>query len=105
MDHIIPESKGGKTEESNLQTLCSRCNCSKGNQHNPVLFTPHQGGRITLEFLEPHLLVPETARQLGRPKMTLYRWIKAGKIIYVELGGILFIPKSEVERLCLRERP
>jgi hypothetical protein len=26
MDHIVPVSKGGKTVESNLQTLCRRCN-------------------------------------------------------------------------------
>ena len=45
------------------------------------------------------LTVPEAAKQLGRPKMTLYRWIKANKIIYAELGGVLFIPKSEVGRL------
>lgn len=43
--------------------------------------------------------VPEAARQLGKPKMTLYRWIHAGKIISIEFGGILFIPKNEVERL------
>jgi hypothetical protein len=29
VDHIIPVSKGGKTEESNLQTLCRRCNRHK----------------------------------------------------------------------------
>jgi HNH endonuclease len=29
MDHIVPVSKGGETEESNLQTLCRRCNRSK----------------------------------------------------------------------------
>ncbi len=45
------------------------------------------------------LTVPKAAKQLGRPKMTLYRWIKVSKIIYVELGGVLFIPKSEIERL------
>jgi excisionase family DNA binding protein len=45
------------------------------------------------------LTVPEAAKQLGRPKMTLYRWIKANKIIYAKLGGVSFIPKSEVERL------
>ena len=43
--------------------------------------------------------VIEAARQLGRPKMTLYRWIHAGKIISIEFGGILFVPKAEVERL------
>jgi hypothetical protein len=26
IDHIVPVSKGGKTEESNLQVLCRRCN-------------------------------------------------------------------------------
>ncbi len=30
IDHIIPVSKGGVTEESNLQTLCWKCNRSKG---------------------------------------------------------------------------
>lgn len=32
IDHIIPLSKGGKTEERNLQTLCWKCNRSKGNK-------------------------------------------------------------------------
>lgn len=30
IDHIVPVSKGGLTTESNLQTLCWRCNRSKG---------------------------------------------------------------------------
>jgi len=29
MDHIVPVSRGGRTEETNLQVLCRRCNRSK----------------------------------------------------------------------------
>ena len=32
VDHIVPVSKGGKTEASNLQTLCWRCNRAKGDK-------------------------------------------------------------------------
>jgi hypothetical protein len=31
VDHILPWSKGGETEEINLQTKCTRCNLGKGN--------------------------------------------------------------------------
>jgi len=43
--------------------------------------------------------VPEAARQMGKPKVTLYRWIEANKLIAVTFGGILFVPRSEIERL------
>lgn len=32
VDHIIPVSKGGKTEMSNLRTLCDRCNLGKSDK-------------------------------------------------------------------------
>ena len=32
IDHIIPISKGGLTEESNLQTLCWKCNRAKSDK-------------------------------------------------------------------------
>lgn len=31
IDHILPVSKGGKTTEDNLQTLCINCNMGKSN--------------------------------------------------------------------------
>lgn len=45
------------------------------------------------------ITVPAAAKQLGRPKMTLYRWIETKKLIAVKFGGILFVPVSEIERL------
>lgn len=32
IDHVIAWSKGGETELSNLQTLCSKCNIGKGDR-------------------------------------------------------------------------
>ena len=48
---------------------------------------------------EDLISVPEAARILNRPKITLYRWIEKGKVIAVELGGVLFIQTKELERL------
>jgi HNH endonuclease len=35
IDHIVPVSKGGRTEESNLQILCRRCNRAKSRKLVP----------------------------------------------------------------------
>ena len=35
VDHIIPVAKGGKTEMSNLRTLCSTCNWGKSDKYDP----------------------------------------------------------------------
>jgi len=43
--------------------------------------------------------VAQAAQELGRPRSTIYRWAEAGKIHAIKLGGVLFIPKSEIERL------
>ena len=37
IDHIVPISKGGKSIESNLQVLCSKCNGKKSAKYNDDL--------------------------------------------------------------------
>jgi hypothetical protein len=37
VDHIKPESKGGKMNMDNLQTLCKECNVGKGNRYSTDL--------------------------------------------------------------------
>lgn len=34
IDHILPVSKGGTNEESNLRVLCSECNIGRGNRYD-----------------------------------------------------------------------
>uniref|UniRef100_A0A6M3M2U9 Putative DNA binding, helix-turn-helix domain containing protein n=1 Tax=viral metagenome TaxID=1070528 RepID=A0A6M3M2U9_9ZZZZ len=45
------------------------------------------------------LTVPRAAKQIGVHFTTIYRWIEAGKLASVRIGGIVFIPRGEVERL------
>ena len=41
----------------------------------------------------------EAARLIGIGYATLYRWIKAGKLIPIRIAGRTLIPKSEIDRL------
>jgi excisionase family DNA binding protein len=45
------------------------------------------------------LSVADAAKKLKLARYTIYRWASTGKIIGIRLGGVLFIPKSEIERL------
>src|SRR5690606_9438228 len=35
LDHLVPHSKGGSNEATNLVTSCKRCNDSRGNRSVP----------------------------------------------------------------------
>ncbi|MBA7604519.1 hypothetical protein ES703_11643 [subsurface metagenome] len=43
--------------------------------------------------------VGRAAKDLNVSRVTAYQWIKDGKLNTIKLGGILFVPISEVERL------
>ena len=45
------------------------------------------------------LSVAQAAKLLRKPRMAIYRWVDAKKIVGIKLGGILFIPKTEIKRL------
>lgn len=44
------------------------------------------------------LPVTKAASALGVSKWTIYRWIKEGKLLGIEFGGLLLVPASEIER-------
>jgi len=46
-----------------------------------------------------YMTARRAAKQIGVHFTTIYRWVKAGTILSINFGGILFIPKSEIERL------
>jgi hypothetical protein len=39
-DHIIPWSKGGSSDESNIRLLCEACNKKRGNEYEDEYLTP-----------------------------------------------------------------
>jgi len=57
--------------------------------------------RISTDILQKGKVVPviEAANEIGVHFTTLYRWVQAGKIIYVSFGDTIFIPVLEVARI------
>ena len=43
--------------------------------------------------------IAQAAKDLGCARLTIYRWIRAGKIVSVEVAGSPYILKTEVARL------
>ena len=54
-------------------------------------------GEIVIDI--PELYDPnQAAEALGVGYATVFRWIKAGKLIPLRIGGRTLIPRSEIER-------
>lgn len=58
--HNVPESKGGKTNISNLRPICSRCNLSMGNKYSIDEWNKISKGALETPHTEaPHTEVPQ----------------------------------------------
>ena len=57
--------------------------------------------KIAPQVLQKGKVVPviDAANEIGVHFTTLYRWVQAGKIIYVAFGDTIFIPVMEVSRI------
>jgi len=57
--------------------------------------------KIGADILQKGKVVPviEAANDIGVHFTTLYRWVQAGKIVFVSFGDTIFIPVAEVERI------
>ena len=44
------------------------------------------------------LTVGKAARALQTSRWSIYRWVKAGKLLGVQFSGLLFIPTADIAR-------
>ncbi|MGB9630236.1 MAG: HNH endonuclease, partial [Thermodesulfobacteriota bacterium] len=58
-DHVIPRSRGGQTEWTNVVTCCIRCNLKKGGR------TPEEAGMFLIRRPRAPIWIPLLTMSLG----------------------------------------
>jgi hypothetical protein len=67
IDHIMPWSKGGKTQIDNLRTLCANCNIGRGNRYFIAQDNPDAAMRVIEAAYEAFKTLAANPG-LGRPR-------------------------------------
>jgi 5-methylcytosine-specific restriction endonuclease McrA len=95
LDHIVPLSRGGDHDITNLQTAHVRCNASRGNTplSDPAPAVVLEGRR--------YLTVPEAAAAVGVPKWKVALMVSRGEIASTRLksGGYRYVLADDIEAL------
>lgn len=50
-------------------------------------------------FGDDLITVGKAAKQLSRPRLAIYRMVERGDILGIDVGGVLFVPTEQVERM------
>lgn len=93
IDHVYPRAKGGDNSDENLQTLCFRCNCSKGKK----TMYQFQLSAALKSLGRPISFYAPLARAVGMKEAVLL-----GQLIYwtprsYDPGGWIYKSAAEVE--------
>ena len=117
VDHILPVSKGGKTERSNLRTLCESCNLGKRDKIESVP-VPHAAVRPAnpsqpeprvppVDPVPPALPVDPSADIQDLPMDEAKRILNTMGIRFVDhtdRGGCFWIELTPESRLLLHDK-
>lgn len=104
VDHILPVSKGGKTELSNLRTLCERCNMGKGSKiENAKPFSKQDEPSIISPAMERKTVITQKPQEMTTSVFStveeFLQHLKENEIPYIDkrsAGGCLWV-KSTLE--------
>ena len=84
----------------NLELLCISCHRKAHHMKDEAADLMRTRTHIEINMTTNDLMrVAQAAEGLGKPRLTIYRLIKRGRITAIRFGGILYIPVSEIERL------